>query len=91
MSHPIRKSTFPFEVEVEGLNPEEKNLIKDIYITELGYVMVSIFNEEKKVCVNYICGELKNILPAKIKIKEEVNPQSSLLQPSRDDRFSSSL
>lgn len=91
MSHPIRKSTFPFAVEVEGINPEEKNLLKDIYITELGYVMASVFNEEKKIYVNYICGELKNILPPKIKIKEEVVPQSSPLQPSRDDRFSSSL
>ena len=85
----IRRNTHPFFVAVEGeLGP---NRIDDIYITELGFVMVSIFNENKKVYVNYICGEIEDILPEKIKIKEEEVHQSSEQQPSKDDRFSSSL
>lgn len=85
----IRKEVFKFPVEVEG--DETPNRIEDIYITELGYVMVSIFNQEKKVYVNYICGEIKNILPGKIKLKEVGAHQSSQQQPSKDDKFSSSL
>lgn len=85
----IRKGVFKFPVEVEG--DSSKNRIEDIYITELGYVMVSVFNQEKKVYVNYICGEIKDILPKKIKIKEEVNHQSSQQQLSKDDKSSPSL
>lgn len=87
-----RRSTCLFEVEIEDDSTHTgKNVIKDIYITELGYVMVSIFNEDKKVYVNYICKELKDILPEKIKIKEGEVRQSFQQQPSRDDKFSSSL
>lgn len=85
----IRKEVFKFPVEVEG--DPSKNRIEDIYITELGYVMVSIFNVEKKVYVNYICGEIKNILPSKVKLKEVEDHQFSQQQPSKDDKFSSSL
>lgn len=92
MESTIRKSIFPFEVEVEDeYRMPGKKSIKDIYITELGYVMVSVFNEEKKVTVNYICGELKDILPQKIKIKTREVPQSSSLYPSKEDKFGSSL
>ena len=88
----IRKSTCFFEVEIEDDSIHTgKNIIKDIYITELGYVMVSVFNEDRKVYVNYICKELRDILPAKIKIKEVEVHQSSQQQPSRDDKFSPSL
>ena len=85
----IRRETHPFLVAVEG--ESGPNRIEDIYITELGFVMVSIFNENKKVYVNYICGEIEDILPEKIKIKEEEVHQSSEQQPSKDDKFSSSL
>ena len=85
----IRRETSKFPVEVEG--DSSSNRIEDIYISELGYVMVSIFNTEKKVYVNYICGEIKDILPDKIKLKEGVDRQSSQQQPSKDDKFSSSL
>lgn len=85
----IRKDVFKFKVDVEG--ESSSNRIEDIYLTELGYVMVSIYNEEKKVYVNYICGEIKDILPKKIKIKEEANLQFSQQQPSKDDKFSPSL
>jgi hypothetical protein len=82
-----RSSSFPCRSR-RGQGP---NRIVDIYVTELGYVMASIFNEEKKVYVNYICGEIEDILPTKIKLKVEEVHQSSEQQPSKDDRFSSSL
>ena len=85
----IRREVCKFPVEVEG--DSRSNRIEDIYITELGFVMVSIFNEDKKVTVNYICGEIEEFLPEKIKIKEEEVRQSSEQQPSKDDKFSSSL
>ena len=85
----IRRETQPFLVAVEG--ESGPNRLNDIYVTELGFVMISIFNEDKKVTVNYICGEIEDFLPEKIKIKEEEVRQSSEQQPSKDDRFSSSL
>lgn len=93
MKSPInRREVFPFEVEIKD-DPHHtgKNSVKDIYITELGYVMIAVYNEDKKVTVNYICKELKDVLPEKIKIKGEEVPRSSEQQPSRDDRFPSSL
>ncbi len=73
-----RREIFPFEVELQSEEFHKgKNFINDIYITELGFVMVSVFNEEKKVWVNYKCGEIKDILPEKIKLKEEGDPQFS--------------
>jgi hypothetical protein len=85
----IRRETHPFLVAVEG--ESGPNRIEDIYITGLGFVMISIFNEDKGVTVNYICGEIKDFLPDRIKIKVEEVRQSSEQQPSKDDRFSSSL
>jgi hypothetical protein len=85
----IRREVHKFPVEVEG--DAGPNRLEDIYVTELGYVMVSIYNSEKKVYVNYICEEIGNILPTKIKLKVEEVHQSSEQQPSKDDRFSSSL
>lgn len=88
----IRREVFPFEVELEDdCTPTAENIIKDIYITELGYVMISVYNKDRKVTVNYICKELKEILPSKIKIKGEVDHQSSGQQPSIDDIFPPSL
>jgi hypothetical protein len=85
----IRRETHPFLVAVEG--ESGPNRIEDIYITGLGFVMISIFNVDKGVTVNYICGEIEDFLPEKIKIKEEEVHQSSEQQPSKDDKFSSSL
>ena len=85
----IRREVSKFPVEVEG--DAGPNRIEDIYVTELGYVMVSIYNTEKKVYVNYICGEIKDILPEKIKLRVGEAHQSSEQQLSKDDRFSSSL
>ena len=85
----IRRETHPFLVAVEG--ESGPNRIEDIYITELGFVMISIFNEDKKVTVNYICGEIKDFLPGRIKLKVGEAHQSSEQQPAKDDIFSSSL
>ncbi len=85
----IRRETHPFLVAVEG--ESGPNRLNDIYVTELGFVMISIFNEDKGVTVNYICGEIEDFLPDRIKIKEEEVRQSSEQQPSKDDKFSSSL
>ena len=85
----IRRETHPFLVAVEG--ESGPNRIEDIYITGLGFVMISIFNEDKGVTVNYICGEIEDFLPEKIKIKGVEVHQSSEQQPSKDDKFSSSL
>ena len=85
----IRRETHPFLVAVEGESGPYR--IEDIYITGLGFVMISIFNEDKGVTVNYICGEIEDFLPEKIKIKGVEVHQSSEQQPSKDDKFSSSL
>ena len=85
----IRREIHKFPVGVEG--DAGPNRLEDIYVTELGYVMVSIYNTEKKVYVNYICGEIKDILPEKIKLTVEEAHQSSQQQPSINDRFSPSL
>lgn len=71
----IRRGISKFFVEVDG--DPSSNRIEDIYITELGYVMVSIYNLEKKVHVNYICGEIKDFLPKKIKLRAGEVRQSS--------------
>lgn len=73
-----RRDVFPFEVELQNDETHKgRNFISDIYITELGLVMVSIFNEERKVWVNYRCGEIRDILPEKIKLKVGEVHQSS--------------
>ena len=88
MKNPIiRRDVCPFDVEIQGDSIHVgKNTIKDIYITELGYVMIAVFNEDKKVYVNYICKELKDILPVKIRLKEVGDHQSFERLPSKDDR-----
>jgi hypothetical protein len=55
----IRKDTHIFKVEVEG--SEDPHIIKDIYITEPGYIMVSVYNEKKKVCTNYTVSKIQDI------------------------------
>jgi hypothetical protein len=83
----IRRTVCPFDVEIQDdLIHTGKNTIKDIYITELGYVMISVFNEDRKVYVNYICKELKDILPEKIKLKEAGDHQSFGQLLSKDDK-----
>lgn len=75
MDRSIRRETFKFPVDVAG--ELDSNRIEDIYITELGFVMVCIYNPNRKVYVNYTCGKIEDILPARIKIKEEEAHRSS--------------
>jgi hypothetical protein len=71
-----RKSSCFFEVEFEGyINPDFRYIAKDIYVTELGNIMISVYNVDESKTVNYFCGKIWNILPDGIKIKEGVNPQ----------------
>ena len=63
---PIRKSSFPLEVTIEK---SEGNLLKDIYVTELGHVMISVYNKNKKVTINYSCGGIERFLPEGVEIK----------------------
>lgn len=66
ISSKVRKSIYPFRVET---GDGGERTIQDIYITELGNVMISVFDEKKKVTVNYPCGKIWDFLPRKIKIR----------------------
>lgn len=65
----IRKDTHIFKVKVDG--SEDPHIIKDIYITEPGCILVSVYNEKRKVCTNYTVGLIQDILPEKIKIVKD--------------------
>lgn len=82
-----RRFIFPLEVKIEGDKTPGKKVIKDIYITELGHLMISVFNEEKKTSINYRCGDLREILPQRIEIKGEEDLQFSLPPSSTDCKF----
>lgn len=62
----LRKDTHIFRVKVDG--NEDPHIIKDIYITEPGNIMVSVYNEKKKTCINYSVSKIQDLLPDKIKI-----------------------
>ena len=62
----IRKDTHIFRVKVDGSG--DPHIIKDIYITEPGNIMVSVYNEKKKTCINYRVSKIQDLLPDKIKI-----------------------
>ena len=62
----IRKDTHIFKVKVDG--SEDPHIIKDIYITEPGYIMISVYNEENKTCINYGVSKIQDLLPDTIKI-----------------------
>jgi len=71
-----RKSSCFFEVEsTKFLNSNSKHTVRDIYITELGNIMISVYTEEELKTVNYFCGKIQDILPEGIQIKEVANPQ----------------
>ena len=62
----IRKDTNIFKVKVDG--SEDPHIIKDIYITETGNVMVSVYNEKRGICINYSVSKIQDLLPYTIKI-----------------------
>ena len=62
----IRKDTHIFKVKVD--ESENPHIIKDIYITEIGCIMISVYDDKKQVCTNYTVSKIQEILPDKIKI-----------------------
>lgn len=49
-------------VNSEVDTPDGKATLKEIYVTELGYIMAKIFYKKKKVFVNYKIGDLSKML-----------------------------
>jgi len=42
--------------------PEGKATLKEIYVTELGYIMAKVYYPKRGVFVNHKIGSLKNLL-----------------------------
>ena len=49
-------------VNSEVDTPDGKATLTEIYVTELGYIMVKLFYKKKKVFVNYKIGEISRLL-----------------------------
>jgi hypothetical protein len=52
------KNTVNSEVDT----PNGKATLKEIYVTELGYIMVKLFYKKKGVFVNHKIGEISRLL-----------------------------
>jgi hypothetical protein len=59
--------------EVKLVKGGENHTIHDIWISELGMVMVSVYDETRKVTVNYNVQRIENILPKGHSIAQEVH------------------
>ncbi len=42
--------------------PDGKATLKEIYVTELGYIMAKMYYPKKKVFINHRIGSIKNLL-----------------------------
>lgn len=49
-------------VNSEVDTPDGKALLKEIYVTELGYIMAKLFYRHKKIFVNYKIGDIGSLL-----------------------------
>ena len=49
-------------VNSEVDTPDGKATLKEIYVTELGYIMAKIYYPEKSAFVNHRIGSIKNLL-----------------------------
>lgn len=49
-------------VNSEVDTPDGKATLKEIYVTELGYIMAKVYYPKKGVYVNHKIGSLKNLL-----------------------------
>lgn len=49
-------------VNSEVDTPDGKATLKEIYVTELGYIMAKLFFTKKKVFVNYKIGDIKKMM-----------------------------
>ena len=61
-----RKDTHIFKVKVD--KNEDSHIIRDIYITEPGNIMLSVYNERRMVTTNYTIAKIQDLLPEEIKI-----------------------
>lgn len=61
-----RKDTHIFKVKVD--KNEDPHIIRDIYITEPGNIMLSVYNERRMVTTNYRIAKIQDLLPEEIKI-----------------------
>jgi hypothetical protein len=49
-------------VNSEVDTPNGKATLREIYVTELGYIMAKLFYKHKKVFINYKIGEISTLL-----------------------------
>ncbi len=49
-------------VNSEVDTPDGKATLKEIYVTELGYIMAKMYYPKKKVFINHRIGSIKNLL-----------------------------
>jgi hypothetical protein len=49
-------------VNSEVDTPDGKATLKEIYVTELGYIMVKVYYPKRGVFINHKIGSLKNLL-----------------------------
>jgi hypothetical protein len=49
-------------VNSEVDTPDGKATLKEIYVTELGYIMAKIYYPSKKAFINHRIGSIKNLL-----------------------------
>lgn len=62
----ILKQNKEFEVLVAG--EKSPQTLKSIWISELGFVMVSLHSRETGATTNYNIGKVSDILPEKIRV-----------------------
>ena len=51
-------------VNSEVDTPDGKATLKEIYVTELGYIMAKVYYPKKVIFINHRIGSLKNLLKA---------------------------
>jgi len=52
--------------------PDGKATLKEIYVTELGYIMAKIYYPKRSVFINHHIGSIKNLLESeKLKLVTE--------------------
>ena len=51
-------------VNSEVDTPDGKATLKEIYVTELGYIMAKMYYPQKRVFINHRIGSIKNLLEA---------------------------
>lgn len=49
-------------VNSEVDTPDGKATLKEIYVTELGYIMAKMYYPKKRVFINHRIGSIKNLL-----------------------------